>query len=136
MPKNRLVLGAVPAALALAVGVVAPGSSADAPHLPNASIKASDYKVSSGEQFIVKGRITLGYGRNKIPAPPSTVRVQAKLHGKWTNLTGAKIKSRKNGKYRLRVMLGMTGKRPLRVHVKTPQFRKWVNSRVINVRVS
>ena len=135
MPKNRLALGAVLAALALAFGLLAPAATADAPHLPNASIKASDYRVSSGEQFIVRGRVTLGYGRNKIAAPPSIVRVQTKLHGSWNNLRGARVRSNGNGRYRVRVVLGMEGKRRLRVRVKTPKFRKSVKSRVIKVRV-
>lgn len=137
---NRFVRCAVPiAAAALTVSVLAPASAAnraDAPHLPNASIQVSDDRVSSGEQFIVRGRITLGYGRDKMPAPPSDVRVQAKRHGKWSLLRGARITSRENGRYRVRVVLQMPGKRPLRVNVKTPGFRKWVKSRVIRVRVS
>ncbi|UYM03929.1 hypothetical protein [Solicola gregarius] len=62
--------------------------------------------------------------------------MQAKLHGKWTNLSGAQVTSNDNGRYRVRVILGMDGRRSLRVHVKTPDFRKWINSRVIRVRVS
>ena len=137
---NRLVRVATPiAAVALAVGLLAPASSAnrsDAPHLPNASIKASDYRVSSGEQFVVRGRITLGYGPDKMAAPASDVRVQTKRNGKWHGLRGARVTSGENGRYSVRVVLQMPAKRRLRVNVKTPGFRKWVKSRVIKVRVS
>lgn len=133
---NRLVRGAAPiAAVALAAGTLAPASSADAPHLPNASIHASDYRVSSGEQFVVRGRITLGYGADKMAAPASDVRVQTKRNGEWHALRGARITSRDNGRYRVRVVLQMPGKRRLRVNVKTPGFGKWIKSRVIKVRV-
>ncbi|MDN5853156.1 MAG: hypothetical protein L0K86_09980 [Actinomycetia bacterium] len=136
---NRLVRGAVPiAAAALAAGMLAPAATAnrhDAPHLPNASIHASDYRVSSGEQFVVRGRITLGYGPDKMAAPPSDVRLQTKRNGSWHLLRGARVTSRDNGRYRVRVVLQMPGKRRLRVNVKTPGFRKWVKSRVMKVRV-
>lgn len=133
---NRLVRGAAPiAAVALAAGLLAPASSADAPQLPNASLRSSDYRVSSGEQFILRGRITLGYGRDKMAAPPSTVQVQTKRHGEWHRLSGARVTSRDNGRYRVRVILQMPSNRRLRVHVKTPGFRKWIKSRTIRVRV-
>ena len=136
---NRLARVATPiAAVALTVGLISPAATAnrhDAPHLPNAGIQASDYRVSSGEQFIVRGRITLGYGPDRMAAPPSDVRVQTKRHGKWRALPGARVTSRDNGRYRVRVMLQMPGKRRLRVNVKTPGFRKWVKSRVMKVRV-
>ncbi|MGH8965366.1 MAG: hypothetical protein ACRDXB_08565, partial [Actinomycetes bacterium] len=107
MPKYRLAFGVVPvASAALAAGLLAPASSADAPQLPNASIKASDYRVSSGEQFVLRGRITLGYGRDKMAAPPSRVEVQARRHGSWHDLSGATVTSRDNGRYRVRVVLG------------------------------
>lgn len=137
---TRFVRGAVPVAVvALSAGLLAPAATAnrnDAPQLPNASIRASDHRVSSGEQFIVRGRITLGYGRDQIPAPPSDVRVQTRRNGGWHLLRGARVTSRKNGFYRVRVVLQMPGQRRLRVNVKTPGFRKWVKSRVMKVRVT
>ena len=133
---NRLAVGAAIVAAALSSSALAPSATADPGHLPRPGIQASDYRVSSGEQFIVHGKIRLGYGPDQIPAPPSTVQVQTKRHGSWHNLRGARVKSKENGRYRVRVVLQMPGKRKLRVHTKTPGFFKWVNSRTMRVRVS
>lgn len=137
MPTNRPVIGALIAAAALSSSLLVPSASATDPgHLPRPGIQASDYRVASGEQFIVRGKIRLGYGPDQIPAPPSTVQVQTKRHGSWHNVRGARVTSKDNGRYRVRVVLQMPGKRKLRVHTKTPGFFKWVNSRTMKVRVS
>lgn len=134
---NGLAICAALAAAALATNLLVPAANAGkAGHLPRPGIQASDYRVSSGEQFIVHGKIRLGYGQDQIPAPPSTVRVQTKRNGSWHNLRGARVTSKENGRYRVRVILQMPGKRRLRVHTKTPHFFKWVNSRTMKVRVS
>lgn len=136
MPIIRPAVGAAVAAAVLSSSVLASSASSEPGHLPRPGIQASDYRVSSGEQFIVRGKIRLGYGRDQIPAPPSTVQVQTRRHGSWHNLRGARVTSKENGRYRVRVELWMTGKRKLRVHTKTPGFFKWVNSRTMKVRVS
>lgn len=137
MPTNRLAFGAMLAAAALSSSVLAPAATAADPgHLPRPGIKSSDYRVASGEQFAVHGKIKLGYNEDEIPAPPSTVQVQTKRHGSWQNLRGARVTSKENGRYRVRVILQMPGKRKLRVHTKTPGFFKWVDSRTMKVRVS
>lgn len=136
MPSNRLAVGVAVTAAALSTTVLAPAAEATNPQLPRVSIKASDYRVSSGEQFVVRGKLRLGYGPDEIPAPPSTVQLQTKHDGDWENLTGARVTSNEDGRYRVRVVLGMAGKRKLRAHTKTPKFRKWVNSRSMTVRVS
>lgn len=141
LPSARSASGlatcAVLAAVALSSSLLVPAANAgQAGHLPRPGIQASDYRVSSGEQFVVHGKIRLGYGKDQIPAPPSTVQVQTRRHGSWHNLRGARVTSNENGRYRVRVILQMPGKRKLRVHTKTPHFFKWVNSRTIKVRVS
>ncbi|MGH3359887.1 MAG: hypothetical protein ACRDO7_13890 [Nocardioidaceae bacterium] len=132
---NRLAVAATLMAAALSSSAVVPANAGGAGHLPRPGIKSSDYRVASGEQFIVHGRIKLGYNEDEIPAPPSTVQVQTRRHGDWTNVRGARVKSKENGRYRVRVILRMRGERKLRVHTKTPGFFKWVNSRTITEHV-
>ena len=100
----------------LAGGVVA-GTSAAA-EAPNAHITAHPTKssVDSGEQFRVHGLFTI----NGSAAVNRTVKIQSKTADGWTNLTGAHVSTGSDGRYGLRVVLSMKGKRTLRAVGITP----------------
>ncbi|UMG93884.1 hypothetical protein [Nocardioides sp. TF02-7] len=72
---------------------------------------ASDTTPASGEQFVLTGRLTgpLGQGRAGV------VKVQTLRGGTFVDLTGARVSTDGDGDYRVRVVLGQTGPRVLRV---------------------
>ena len=102
------------AALTLATGLLTLGAeTADAAAQPRARVTASvtDHSPASGQTFRVSGRLTRGgeaiAGR--------TVKVQTLRGGTWSDLTGARMATSATGGYALRVVLGQTGQRTLRV---------------------
>jgi hypothetical protein len=100
----------------LASGVVA-GASVAA-EAPSAHLTAHPTKsnVHSGEQFRVHGLFTV----NGSAAVNKTVRIQSKTADGWQNLTGAHVSTGSDGRYGLRVVLSMEGKRTLRAVGITP----------------
>lgn len=100
----------------LAGGVVA-GASAAAT-APGAHITAHPTKSTfhSDEQFRVHGLFTI----NGSAAANKTVRIQSKTADGWQNLTGARVSTGSDGRYGLRVVVSMEGKRTLRAVGITP----------------
>ncbi len=100
----------------MATGAVV-GTSAVA-KAPTAHITAHPTKtnVDSGEQFRVHGLFTI----NGAPAVNKTVKIQSKTADGWKNLTGAHVSTGSDGRYGLRVVLSMKGKRDLRAVGITP----------------
>lgn len=89
---------------------VAPAQSADiAPS--TITVRSTDYNVRSGEQFRLFGRLT----SEGTPVTDATVRVKTFRHGEWVALHGAVVRTNDEGRYRVRVVLQMKGKRLLRV---------------------
>lgn len=72
--------------------------------------------VNSGEQFRVRGRFTI----NGSPAVDKTVKIQALTADGWENLSGARVSTGDDGRYRVRVVLFQKGDRKLRAVGITP----------------
>jgi hypothetical protein len=107
------------AAAMIAGGLLASGvAGTSAVAAPTAHITAHPSKsnVDSGEQFRVHGLFTV----NGSPAVNRTVKIQSKTADGWKNLTGARVSTGSDGRYGLRVVLSMKGKRTLRAVGITP----------------
>lgn len=114
------------AATALTVATTALPEPADAAATSRITVSASDTSVSSGEQLVLSGRLS----------QPGVVRVSTQSGDGWTPLTGAVVHTRRDGTYSVRVVLGRTGDRVLRV-VGDPDAAGVANSRArIGIRVS
>lgn len=98
------------AAVPLSAGLLAPAQAADP---PRARITASvtDSTPASGQTFRVSGRLA----RDGTAVAGRTVKVQTLREGTWNDLTGARMATSTTGRYDLRVILGQTGRRTLRV---------------------
>lgn len=113
--RRTTALLAATAALPLAAGLlVAPAQAAGHPARITASV--TDSTPASGQEFRVSGRLT----RDGDPVSGRTVKVQTLRAGAWENLTGAQMSTSGTGSYNLRVILGQTGERTLRVVGKVP----------------
>jgi hypothetical protein len=98
------------ATVPLALGVLAPAGAA-APAAARITASVTDSTPASGETFRVSGRLT----RGGTGLAGRTVRVQTLRDGTWSNLTGAQMSTSSTGRYHLRLVLGQTGRRTLRV---------------------
>ncbi|MFB9312268.1 hypothetical protein [Nocardioides plantarum] len=87
------------------VGALGLASTADAATASRITVTTSDSSVSSGEQFVLSGRLST----------PGVVRVQTREGSTWKAVNGAVVDTRSDGTYRVRVVLGHTGDRTLRV---------------------
>ena len=74
------------------------------------TVRSSDYEVQPGEQFILRGRMTV----DGLPLDDARVRVQSYRDG-WENISGAVVSTNSEGRYRVRVILFAGGDRDLRV---------------------
>lgn len=104
-PAARRLASAALAATLVPVGVLGLASTADAATASRITVATSDSSVASGEQFVLSGTLS----------PKGVVRVQSLEGSTWKNLSGAVVDTRSNGAYRVRVVLGRTGERTLRV---------------------
>lgn len=132
--KRRAAVTAASAAMTAAV-VAVPTLDAAAATGPRSHITVhpSDTKVSSGEQFILRGRLT----RHGEPIDNGRVRVAARYpDGDWDDLAGAVVTTDSEGKYRVRVILSMTGNRDLRVVGNPPGDRVRSSRAYTTVRVT
>lgn len=124
------------AATALAGGLIASGAvvgtSASAGEA-NVRITAhpSDSSVSSGEQFRVRGLFTI----NGSPALDKKVKIQALYSDGWRNISGARVSTGDDGRYRVRIVLSMKGERVLRAVGITPSPDKPNPKKRFTVRV-
>ncbi|MGH3507002.1 MAG: hypothetical protein ACRDO2_07335 [Nocardioidaceae bacterium] len=75
------------------------------------TVRVSDETPASGQQFIARGKLTMG----GLPAEDHVVKVQTYRDGAWEQITGARVLTNDEGKYRVRLILSMKGKRLLRV---------------------
>ena len=102
---------AVLAATALAAtGLAAAPALALDPAPSRVSAVASDTTVVSGEQFVIRGRM-LSEGRPVAGAP---VQIKSYDGGRWVALSGARVTTNSEGRYRVRVVLSRKGDRLLR----------------------
>ena len=108
--STRRVIGAT------AIAVIAPltfiAGSAQAVNAPASTITAvaDDSTPASGQTFHVTGLFT-ALGK---PADHLVVKMQAMVGDHWVQLTGAKMQTRSDGTYTMRVILTMKGERDLR----------------------
>jgi hypothetical protein len=98
---------AVLALLLTAAGPVAAGSAEAA----RITARSSADVMAPGEQFSLRGRFTIG----DRPAGNHVVKVQSGYIGAWTTLDGARVRTRPDGRFRVRVVLCVKGVRDLRV---------------------
>ena len=99
------------AASALTAGAVvtaAPVTAAE--RRADITARPSDSAVQSGEQFVVRGRFTI----DGTVAAGRTVKIQAKYGQDWQPITGARVTTNTEGKYRVRIILSQKGDRELR----------------------
>lgn len=75
------------------------------------TVRASDYDVASGEQFVLRGAL---WSEDE-PVPGATVKVKTLRDGEWVRVKGAVVTTNDEGRYRVRVILAMKGERMLRV---------------------
>lgn len=75
------------------------------------TVHVSDSTPASGEQFIARGRLIMG----GLPAEDHVVKVQTYRDGTWVAVTGARVLTNEEGRYRVRLILSMKGERLLRV---------------------
>jgi len=97
------------AVLPLALGSFVPAQAATATARITASV--TDSTPASGETFRVSGKLT----RGGEAVADRTVKVQTLRDGDWSDLTGARMSTSDTGRYNLRLVLGQTGQRTLRV---------------------
>jgi hypothetical protein len=114
--RTAAAVGAVSLAAAASVGLGAGPSAADRAglahhaHYATASITAhpSDDTPQVGQQFVVRG-VYDGPG-----ARAHDVKIQTFRNDQWLNLDGARVATRSDGSYRVRVILNIRGVRDLR----------------------
>lgn len=75
------------------------------------TVRVSDPTPNSGEQFVARGKFTV----DGQPADDHVVKVQAWRDGEWKQLTGARMLTNDEGRYRMRLILSQKGERLLRV---------------------
>lgn len=119
-------LGAVVTATT-AFALAGPVGAADAVTRPASriTVHTSDTTPQSGEQFVLGGRLTTRSGR---ALAAGVVRVQTLRSGEWSDLSGARVTTGSDGRYRVRVILFQRGDRDLRV-VGNPAGHRLRNSR-------
>jgi hypothetical protein len=75
------------------------------------SVHVSDSTPASGQQFIARGQLIMG----GLPAANHVVKFQTYRNGAWEPISGARMTTDSDGKYRMRLILSQTGTRTLRV---------------------
>ncbi len=104
---------ATTAALALAVPAAALAAPAEAAVCcPSISVRVSDATPASGQTFRIRGRFLQPAGQ---PAVNRVVKVQARRNDSWVPLSGARVRTDDEGRYRMRLILSQRGRRLLRV---------------------
>lgn len=100
---------------ALAAGSVVAGTvAADAATRPASriTVSASDTTPQSGEQVVLRGRLTTATGA---ALAGGLVKVQTLRGDSWVDLAGARVTTGERGYYRVRVVLSQRGERELRI---------------------
>jgi hypothetical protein len=75
------------------------------------TVHVSDPTPAAGQRFVVRGKVEF-FG---MTSANQVVKVQAKRHGAWAPLKGARVRTDADGHYRLPLVLDQTGERRLRV---------------------
>ncbi|MDX6327135.1 MAG: hypothetical protein QOK15_3489 [Nocardioidaceae bacterium] len=75
------------------------------------TVHVSDSTPAAGQRIAVHGKFAF-FGMS---TANKVVKVQARQHGEWTPIKGARVLTSANGHYRLHLVLGQSGKRHLRV---------------------
>jgi hypothetical protein len=111
MPPTRTAALLVAAALAVAtLGLAGPSAAADRGPSTKSSITAhpSDDTPRVGQQFAVRG-VYDGPG-----ARAHDVKIQTFRNNRWLDIDGARVATRSDGSYRVRLILDIRGVRGLR----------------------
>jgi hypothetical protein len=105
--RTAALVGAVSLAAVAAVGLGA-GPATAVRAASSITAHPSDDTPSAGEQFVVRG-VYDGPGRSA-----HDVKLQTFRNDKWLNLDGARVTTKSDGSYRIRVILNIRGVRDLR----------------------
>jgi hypothetical protein len=105
--RTRAPVTAVLVAVVATAGL-APGASAAAAARPSITAHPSNDTPQVGEQFVVRGEYD-GPGRGV-----HDVKIQTVRDDHWLNLDGARVTTRSDGSYRVRLVLDVRGVRDLR----------------------
>ncbi len=109
---RRTKLGAAAFAAALPFALAAaPAQACGGCDDSDISVRVSDRTPASGQQFVARGLFILG----GLPAPGHVVKVQTYRGGDWVNITGARVTTNDEGRYRVRLILFAKGERLMRV---------------------
>jgi hypothetical protein len=111
--RHRAAVGAAAFVAFALVGLPADASGAGkhgehSQHRPPITARPSDHTPRVGEQFVVRG-VYDGPGRRA-----HAVKIQTFRNDEWLNIDGARVTTRSDGSYRLRVILNIRGVRDLR----------------------
>lgn len=124
---NHLLCGALVATTAACLATVPGPAQAAAPTGSSITVRVSDHTPDAGQAFVLRGR----YRHHGAVAAGHTVRVQTYADGRWSNIVGARVQTRADGTYRLRLILEVHGVRDLRVKgvaggAERASFRRFV----------
>ena len=100
-------IGAVAAASTLVTAGPAQSVELKPSHV---TVTATDYTPASGQTFRLYGAVWSQGER-----VPATIRVKTFRDGEWVQLDGAVMKTNRDNKYSIRIILQMKGERLLRV---------------------
>lgn len=106
----------------IAAGVAAPVlavtmmSGAHAAVGDRVTANPSDSTPASGETFRVSGKLT----HEGAAYAGKSVQIQTLRGGVWQDITGARVTTRSDGTYSVRVILGSTGERTMRAIARVP----------------
>ena len=110
MHKTKPLVAAA-AVFAAAATALTPAAQAAPMSESMISVAASDSTPASGQQFRIHGRLVMA----GMPAADHIVRVQARHNSSWVPLSGARMNTNDEGRYRMRLVLSQKGERLLRV---------------------
>lgn len=99
------------AALVLALGGLVPAVGAAAAPGSKITVRISDPTPTAGESFVLRGRFT----HAGAAAPGHKVKVQTYRNGRWSMISGGRVVTSSDGRYRVRLILRAEGVRDLRV---------------------
>jgi hypothetical protein len=110
-PTRVALTAAVVPLLVLAGAGVAVADHHSDPRQAHITARASEDVVAPGETVVLRGKLT----RGARPAAGHRVKVQTGYVGHWETLRGARVRTDGQGRYRVRVVMHVTGVRDLRV---------------------
>jgi hypothetical protein len=110
--RTATATGAVFAASTLLLALPADTAGAATRPASRITVHTSDATPLSAQQFVLTGQLRSPSGQ---ALANGVVRVQTLRSGEWADLSGARVTTGSDGRYRVRVILSQRGERDLRV---------------------